>query len=78
MNRRMIYNKVAAKAQEDVRYYIHGIPSIGFIEDMLAYYGLGYVQTDRFHCEKMHEQNLKKAGAVYLQRCYRRPAEGNR
>ena len=60
MNRRMIYNKVAANAQTDVRYYIHGIPLIGFIEDMLAYFGLGYVQTDRSHAEKMHEQNLKK------------------
>lgn len=60
MNRRMIYNKVAASAQQNVRYYIHGTPSIGLIEDLLAYFGLEYVQMDRFHCELMHEQNLKK------------------
>lgn len=60
MNRQVIYNKVAAKAQQDTGYYIHGIPSIGLIEDLLAYFGIEYVQTDRFHCEKMHEQNLKK------------------
>lgn len=60
MNKMMIYNKIAAKAQKDVRYYIHGIPSIGLIEDLLAFFGLEYVQTDRLHCEEMHRQNLKK------------------
>lgn len=43
MNKQLVFNNFVKMAQEDNNYYTFGTPSqVGVIEDVLAYFGIGY------------------------------------